>query len=62
MRIGVTTDIDQQRGVIHRHPVPFAEISVVSQPQRDQALAQDVFHGLAEPQIHAERQRCDKLS
>jgi hypothetical protein len=34
---------------------------MVSQPQRDQALAQDVFHRLAKPKVHAKRQRRDKL-
>jgi len=27
---------------------------MVSEPKRDQALAQDMFHRLAEPQVHAE--------
>ena len=35
---------------------------VIGQPQRDQALAQDVFHRLAEPEVHAKPQRRDKLS
>jgi hypothetical protein len=34
---------------------------MVSQPQRDQALAQGVLHRLAEPQVYAERERRDKL-
>ena len=62
MRVRMTPDIDQQSGVIHRHPVLLAEPGVISQPQRDQALAQDVFHRLAEPEVHAKRQRRDKLS
>lgn len=35
---------------------------MISQPQRDQALAQDVFHRLAESEVHAKSQRRDKLS
>jgi hypothetical protein len=35
---------------------------MVSEPERDQALAQHVFHRLAEAQVHAERQRRDQLS
>ena len=54
MGISVTADIDQQRRVIHRRPVLAFQARVVSQPERDQALAQDVFHRLAEPQVHAE--------
>ena len=34
---------------------------MLGQPQRDQALAQDVFHRLAEAQVHAERQRRDEF-
>ena len=40
----------------------LAEPGLVGQPQRDQALAQDVLHRLPEPQIDAERQRRDQLS
>ena len=52
--VRVTADIDQQRGVVHGHPVLAFQSRMVSQPQRDQALAQDVFHRLAEAQVHAE--------
>jgi hypothetical protein len=43
------------------HPVLLAERRAVGQPQRDQALAQDVLHRLPEPQVDAERQRRDQL-
>ena len=62
MRVRMTADIDQQSGVVDRHPVLLTERGVISQPQRDQALAQDVFHGLAEPEVHAQRQRRDQLT
>ena len=61
MRIGVTSDIDQQRGVVNRRPVPLAEPRLVRQPQRDQALADNVLHRLPEPQVHAQRQRREQL-
>ena len=61
VRVGMTADVDQQGGVVDRHPLLLAETRVVGQPQRDQALAQHVLHRLAEPQVHAERQRRDQL-
>ena len=52
--VSVAADIDQQRRVVHRRPVLAFQACMVSEPKRDQALAQDVFHRLAEPQVHAE--------
>jgi hypothetical protein len=62
VRVGVTADVDQQGGVVDRHPVLLAQTRVAGQPQRDQALPQDMLHRLAEPQVDAERQRRDQLS
>ena len=39
----------------------LAEPRVISQPQRDQALAQHVLHRLPEPQVDTERQRRDQF-
>jgi hypothetical protein len=61
MRVGVTPDVDQQRGVVHRRPVWLTQSRLIGQPQRDQALAQDMLHRLAKPQVHAQRQRRDQL-
>ena len=61
MRVGVTAHVDEQGGVVDGHPVLFAQPGLAAQPQRDQALSQDVFHRLAEPQVHPERQRRDQL-
>jgi len=52
--VSVASDIDEQRGVVDGGPVRPGQCRLVSQPQRDQALAQDVFHRLAEAQVHAE--------
>jgi len=62
VRVGMTAHVDQQRGVVDRHPVLLAETRQVGQPQRDQALPQDVLHRLTEPQVDAERQCRDQLS
>jgi hypothetical protein len=51
MRVGMTPNVDQQCDVVERHPVPVIQPGMVSQPRRDQALAQDVFRWLAEAQI-----------
>jgi len=61
VRVSVTAHVDQQRGVVDRHPVLLTQTGVASQPQRDQALPQDVLHRLPEPQVDAERQRRDQL-
>ena len=61
VRVSVTADVDQQGGVVDRHPVLLGQPRAVGQPQRDQALPQHVLHRLAEPQVDAERQRRDQL-
>jgi hypothetical protein len=48
-RVGVAADVDQQSGVVHSGAVLLAEPGLVSDPQRDQALAHDVLHRLPEP-------------
>ena len=57
----MTAHVDQQGRVVNRHPVLLTQTRLVGQPQRDQALPQDVLHRLPEPQVDAERQRRDQL-
>jgi hypothetical protein len=45
----------QQGRVVHDLLVGFVEAHPLGQPQRDQALAQDVLHRLAHAQVGAER-------
>ncbi len=62
MRIrGVTADTDQQRHVIDDRTLLVIEPEPLAQSQRDQTLAQNVLHRLAEPQVNAERECTDKL-
>ena len=61
VRVGVTAHVDQQGRVVNRHPVLLTQTRLVGQPQRDQALPQDVLHRLAEPEVDAERQRRDQF-
>ena len=61
VRVGVTADVHQQRGVVQRRPLLVVETEPVGEPEGDDALAQDVLHRLAEAEIDAERQRSDQL-
>ena len=61
VRVGVTADVHQQRGVVQRRPLLVVETQPVGEPEGDDALPQDVFHRLAEAEIHAERQGGDQL-
>ena len=62
VRVRVAAHVDQQRGVVDRSPLPLRHVHALSDPQRDQALPQDVLHGLPEAEVDAQRQRRDQLS
>ena len=51
----------EQRRVVHGRPVGLVEPDPLRDPQRDQALAQDVLHRLPEAEVDPERQRRDEL-
>ena len=59
--VGVAADIRQQRRVVDDRPLFLIETQVLGEAKRDLALAQDVLHRLAEPEIDAQRQRSDEL-
>jgi hypothetical protein len=59
--VGVATDVDQQRGVVDDRALLFVESDSLGQPQRDQALSQDMLHRLPETEVYAERERGDQL-
>ena len=61
MRVGVTPDVHEQRGVVDDPAGLLIQSVSLGQPQRDQALPEDVLHRLAEPQVDAERQRRHEL-
>ena len=56
MRVGVTADIDEERGVVDDRPPFFVEPDAVTQAQRDHALTQHVLHRLSETEVDSERQ------
>jgi len=57
VRVGVTANVDQERRVVHSRTFGLAEPHTLRDPQRDEALAQDVLHGLSEPKVDTERKR-----
>ena len=59
--VGVAADVDEQGGVIDVGAPLFVEPDSFSQPQRDQALPQDVLHRLPETEVYAERERGHQL-
>ena len=59
--IGVTADVDQQRAVVGGRPRVIPGAGELTQARRDAALAQDVFHRLAEPQVDPQRQCGEQL-
>ena len=61
VRVRVAADVNQQRGVVDRGPLLLRHLHALSDPQCDQALPQDVLHGLPEAEVDAQRQRRDEL-
>src|SRR6266566_1112045 len=59
--VDVAAHPGQQGRVVHDLPVGFVQAHPLGQPQRDQALAQDVFHRLAHAQVGAERQHAEQF-
>jgi hypothetical protein len=54
MRVRMTTDVDEQCGVVGRRPEFLVETEDLGQAQRDEALAQDVLHRLTEAEVDTE--------
>ena len=61
MRIRVTGDVDEKRGVVDGPAHLVVEAETLGESQRDQALPQHVLHRLPEPEVDAERERGDEL-
>ena len=57
----MTADVDQQRAVVGGRPRVIPGAGELTQARRDAALAQDVFHRLAEPQVDPQRQCGEQL-
>jgi hypothetical protein len=50
--IGTASDADEQSGVIDDRAILVVEANEISQAERDHALTEHVFHGLAKAQVH----------
>ncbi len=61
VRVGVAADVDEQRGVVDDRPLLLVEPDALGEPERDQALAEDMLHRLPEAEIDPERERGDEL-
>jgi hypothetical protein len=58
----VAANVHEQRRVVDDCALFLVEPQRLTEPQRDEALAQDVLHRLAERQVDPERERPDQLS
>ena len=61
VRVRVASDVDEQGRVVDDRALVLAEPDALGEPERDQALPQDVLHRLPETEIDAERERRDQL-
>ena len=61
VRVGVTTDVHQQCGVVDRAAVVLAEPGLLAEAERDDALSEHVFHRLSEAEVDAEGEGGDEL-
>ena len=59
--IGMTSDVDEQRGVVDDRSIDVLEADPLREPERDQALPKDVLQRLSEPEVDAERERRDEF-
>jgi hypothetical protein len=53
--VGVAADVDEQGGVVDDRSRSLVELDPLGHAQRDQALAQNVLHGLPEAEVDTER-------
>ena len=59
--VGVTADVDEQRRVVDDGSLLLVEPEPLRESQRDQALAQNVLHRLAEAEVDPQRERRHQL-
>ncbi len=57
VRVRVAADVDEQGRVVDDRALVLVEPDALGEPERDQALPQDVLHRLPETEIDAERER-----
>ena len=59
--VDVTPHPRQQPAVVDDTPLGLVQAQPFGESQGDQALPDDVLHGLSQPQVGAQRQRCDQF-
>ncbi len=59
--VGVAAHVDEEGGVVDDRALLLVEPEALGEPQRDQALPQDVLHRLPEAEVDAERERGNEL-
>ena len=59
--VRVAADVDEQRRVVDDRPLLLVEPEPLGEPQRDEALPQDVLHRLPEAEVDPERERGNEL-
>ena len=59
--VGVAAHVDEEGGVVDDRALLLVEPETLGEPQRDQALPQDVLHRLPEPEVDPERERGNEL-
>ena len=59
--VGVAPDVHEQGAVVHGRSRLVVESQPLGEPECDEALPQDVLHGLPEAQVDPERERRDDL-
>ncbi|HEV7187270.1 MAG TPA: hypothetical protein VGN28_05195 [Blastococcus sp.] len=54
VRVGVTPDVDEERGVVSARPLDLVQAQNVGNTQRDHTLAQHMLHRLPEAEVDAQ--------
>src|SRR5262249_17189210 len=61
MGVRMTADVHEQRRVVDDDALTVVEADPLGQPQRDQALPEDVLHRLPEAKVDTQRERRDEF-
>src|SRR5262249_31539634 len=59
--VRMAADVHEQRRVVDDNALTVTEADPLGQPQRDQALPEDVLHRLPEAKVDAQRKRRDQF-
>ena len=61
VRIRVAAHVDEESGVVDDFPCSLVEADPLPDPERDEALAEHVLHGLPEAEVDPQRERRHEL-